>query len=101
MKNQPSPWADYLDARARLIAEWLRDGIPGSGEPHATPADIAEQLNHHDATQIQLISMTPLDPPGPCTSRALLAAIRAVLREERDDKLAHLAAIQAIEDLLS
>jgi hypothetical protein len=59
-----SPWADFLDARMRLIHEWHREGCGVEFKP-MTAAEIAKELNHHDETQIRLLLATPPEPvPG-------------------------------------
>lgn len=79
-----SAWADYLDARARLIQEWMRDGIPGEPRSRDNPTAIAVHLNRHDATQIHLIAITPLDPPQPCSSREALETLVCELQRTKE-----------------
>ncbi len=70
MSKEASPWADYLDARLRLVQEWHREGIPSSGETSA--AAIAAHLNRHDEGQINLLIHTDAVVPIPGSSRWLL-----------------------------
>ena len=63
-----SAWSDFLDARLRLVHEWAAQGIPG--ETDSSPEAIAAQLNRHDAGQIRLLLMTPLQPPIPGSLRS-------------------------------
>jgi DNA-binding NtrC family response regulator len=65
-----SAWGDFLDARLRLIHEWHEGGIPG-GSRHPTAAEIAASLNHHDATQIQMLLATPVDSTLPNGYRSM------------------------------
>jgi hypothetical protein len=74
-----SAWADFLDARHRLIKEWAANGIPGHSKTGTTAKMIADQLNRHDEVQIQLVAMTPVNPPSPCTTRKTLADLVSML----------------------
>jgi hypothetical protein len=59
-----SAWADFLDARLRLVHEWHREGCGTEFKP-MSPAEIAAELNHHDEGQIRMLLLTPPDPvPG-------------------------------------
>jgi hypothetical protein len=64
------PWADFMDARLRLIHRWHSEGIPGSGRN--SPAAIAAHLNRHDPGQIELLLQTAMEPPIPGCTRYLL-----------------------------
>jgi hypothetical protein len=61
-----SAWADFLDARLRLVHEWTDEGL--------SPVSIALRLAP-DAQQIVLISMTATEPPIPGCSRDRVAQL--------------------------
>lgn len=61
-----SAWADFLDARLRLVHEWTDEGL--------SSVAIALRLTP-DAQQITLISMTPTEPPIPGCSRDRVAML--------------------------
>lgn len=56
-----SPWADYLDARLRLVHQWMDEG--------RSAIEIVEKLTP-TAVTIETVSVTPVDPPYPGCSRA-------------------------------
>lgn len=76
---QGDPWADFLDARHRLIHEWLSEGVPGLEDlPIGSWVDaVVQRLNSHDAVQVSSLGSSPTEPPGPATTRQLLEAARA------------------------
>jgi len=61
-----SAWADFLDARLRLVHEWTDEGL--------SPVSIALRLTP-DAQQVVLISMTATEPPIPGCSRDRVAQL--------------------------
>lgn len=66
-----SAWADYLDARLRLVHEWAGDGLPWE--------DMVDRLTP-ERHQLMLLLLTPLTP-APGTSRDQVIQLR--LRVER------------------
>jgi len=62
-----SAWADYLDARLRLIHEWGDEGL--------TSIRISERLCV-DAVDCERILQTPTEPPLPGCSRDLVRTWR-------------------------
>lgn len=62
-----SAWADYLDARLRLVHEWRDEGH--------SPIATAERLTT-DAARVLQLEQTPTEPPIPGCSRHLVAIWR-------------------------
>lgn len=54
--SEGHPWADFLDARLRLVHRWRSEG--------KSPEMICNELNSHDLTQIRLLLATAPEPPS-------------------------------------
>ncbi len=62
-------WADFCDARLRLIHEWHAEG--------KSVEKITSDLNHHDAVQVRLLLMQEPEDLMPATTRMQLARVSA------------------------
>lgn len=60
-----SPWADYLDARLRLVHQWAGEGVSFE--------DMADRLAP-DPEQLALILLTSTEPPLPGSARDRMIA---------------------------
>lgn len=71
-----SAWADFLDARLRLVHEWAGDGL--------TFDEMVERLTP-DADQLALVLLTPTIPPLPgCVRDRAHALQQRVAELERE-----------------